>query len=197
MKKKDVLNEEAVDMEEAAEKLEKEDTEEKLEKGNLEEGIATDEKEDEEADETEVELKQNNEVKELTNRLLRLQADFINYKNRVEREKERIFSYAAEEIISELLPVLDNFERALESTEEKDGFYEGIKMIYEQILTILKGKGLEEIDCLGKEFDPSYHHAVFVEEVEGEKEGTIIEVMQKGYILNDKVIRPSMVKVAK
>ncbi|NLW21959.1 MAG: nucleotide exchange factor GrpE [Tissierellia bacterium] len=137
------------------------------------------------------------EIEELTNRLLRLQADFINYKNRVEKEKETIFSHATEDIISQLLPVLDNFERALDSVEEKEGFYEGVKMIYDQILGILEKNGLKEIQCLGQSFDPNYHHAVLTEEVEDQEEGTILEVFQKGYMLNDKVIRPSMVKVAK
>ena len=92
---------------------------------------------------------------------------------------------------------VDNFERALDSVEEKEGFYEGVKMIYDQILGILEKNGLKEIQCLGQSFDPNYHHAVLTEEVEGQEEGTILEVFQKGYMLNDKVIRPSMVKVAK
>ncbi len=183
MEKKEVLNEELAKDEKAADEEIKEEAKEEGEKVEV--------KEDEE------QKGEENKIEELTNQLLRLQADFVNYKNRVEKEKDRIYSNATEELITELLPVLDNFERALESVEEKDGFYEGVKMIYDQILKVLNDKGLEEIDCLGKEFDPNYHHAVFAEDVEGKEEGTILEVLQKGYLLNDKVIRPSMVKVAK
>lgn len=137
------------------------------------------------------------EIEDLTNRLLRLQADFMNYKNRVEKDKENIFSYATEDLMNQLLPILDNFERALDSVEKEDGFYEGVKMIYEQIIKVLTDNGLKEIECIGKCFDPNLHHAVFMEESKNSEEGIILEVLQKGYMLNDKVIRPSMVKVAK
>ena len=137
------------------------------------------------------------EIDELANRLLRLQADFMNYKNRVEKDKENIFSHAKEDLINQLLPILDNFERALDSVEKEDGFYEGIKMIYEQIVKLLVDNGLKEIQCVGEVFDPNLHHAVFMEESEDSEEGTVLEVIQKGYMLKDKVIRPSMVKVAK
>ena len=137
------------------------------------------------------------EIEELTNRLLRLQADFVNYKNRALKDKESTILYATEDLLNEILPILDNFERALESAEEKDAFYEGVKMIYEQFIKVLNKNGLKEIQCLGECFDPNLHHAVFMEECENSEEGTILEVFQKGYLLNDKVIRPSMVKVAK
>lgn len=173
---------------------------EELEREELEEDIVEtqdmDEKEELEEESSE-DSQEDNQVEELTNRLLRLQADFINYKNRVEKDKERIYTYAAEDIMTQLLPVLDNFDRALESVENKDGFYEGVKMIYDQILKVLNENGLKEMECLGEAFDPNFHHAVFAEESEDEEEGTILEVLQKGYLLKDKVIRPSMVKVAK
>lgn len=137
------------------------------------------------------------EIQDLNNRLLRLQADFINYKNRVEREKSSIYSNAKEDIILQILPVLDNFERALSNMASENAYYEGVKMIYDQLIDVLTKNGLKEIDSEGKAFDPNFHHAVFTEEVEDKEEGTIIEVLQKGYMLNDKVIRPSMVKVAK
>ena len=144
------------------------------------------------------ELKEkDNEIEELTNRILRLQADFMNYKNRVEKDKESTFAYAKENLINQLLPVLDNFERALNSAEKENGFYEGVKMIYEQIIKVLTDNGLKEIECIGKCFDPNLHHAVFMEESKDSEEGIVLEVLQKGYMLNDKVIRPSMVKVAK
>lgn len=149
--------------------------------------------------EVEEELKnKTEELEELTDSYLRLQADFMNYKKRMEREKINTIDYANEDLITELLPILDNFERALSSVEEEDSsFCEGMKMIYDQMLKVLKANGLEEIEALGEKFDPNYHHAAFMEESEEGKEGIILEVFQKGYKLNDKVIRPSMVKVAK
>ncbi|MBW4827324.1 MAG: nucleotide exchange factor GrpE [Clostridiaceae bacterium] len=138
------------------------------------------------------------EIEDLNEMYLRLQADFVNYKKRVEKEKESIYSYASEEIINSLLPIVDNFERALSSsTNKEDSFYEGMDMIYKQLLEVLEKNGLEEIEALHCEFDPNYHHAVFQEESEEHEEGIVLEVFQKGYKLNDKVIRPSMVKVAK
>lgn len=135
-------------------------------------------------------------VEELTDRLLRLQADFMNYKNRAEKDKKTTVAYATEDLISQILPILDNFERALDSGDEEEGFYKGVKLIYDQFIEVLEKNGLEEIKCLGESFDPKYHHGVLVEECEDEKEGTILDVLQKGYILKGKVIRPTMVKVA-
>lgn len=148
-------------------------------------------KEDSQLDEKE------KEIQDLNNRLLRLQADFVNYKNRIEREKTSLYANATEDIILQILPVLDNFEIALKNMESNNAYYEGVKMIYDQLIGVLSKNGLKEIDCEDKAFDPNFHHAVLTEEVEGKEEGTIIEALQKGYMLNDKVIRPSMVKVAK
>ena len=149
-------------------------------------------------EQSDCELKEKDEkIEELGNRFLRLQADFMNYKNRIEKDKESTIAYATEDIMNQLLPILDNFERALDSVEEEDGFYQGVKMIYEQIIKVLTDNGLKEIQCVGECFDPNLHHAVFMEESEDSEEGTVLEVFQKGYTLNDKVIRPSMVKVAK
>jgi molecular chaperone GrpE len=170
------------------------DKEEEEIKATDEEDIAEDEVKDEEPDKESDKV--NQQIEDLNNKLMRLQADFINYKNRVEREKKNVYSYALEDIFSQLLPVLDNFERALNSMEKDNSYYEGVKMIYDQMLDVLKKNGLKEIDCLDKPFDPNFHHAVISEDSDKE-EGTILEVFQKGYMLNDKVIRPSMVKVAK
>lgn len=136
------------------------------------------------------------EIEELKNSLLRLQADFSNFRNRVEKEKQDTINYATESIICELLPVLDNFQRALSEVEE-DGFYHGVKMIYDQLFKILHDKGLKEIRSNGEKFDPNYHYAVLLEDDPEFEEGVITDTIEKGYILNDKVIRPSMVKVAK
>jgi len=136
-------------------------------------------------------------IAELNNQLLRLQADFINFRKRSEKEKESSIKYGVESFACDLLPVLDNFQRALNNENNEDAFYQGMKLIEQQLTNILNNYSITEIDCLGKEFDPNYHHAVVMEESADFQEGMVIEVLQKGYILNDKVIRPSMVKVSK
>jgi len=152
--------------------------------------------EDNQDEQNEIIQKKDQEIADLNNKLMRLQADFINYKNRVEKDKKNIYSYALEDIITQLLPVLDNFERALSNMDEDNSYYQGVKMIYNQMLDVLNKNGLKEIDCEDKYFDPNFHHAVISEESDKD-EGMILEVLQKGYMLNDKVIRPTMVKVAK
>lgn len=140
------------------------------------------------------------EYEELYNRFIRLQADFNNFKKRTEKEKENTYQFAAQEIISSLLPVLDNFERALQVDVKEsslESFYVGIEMVYKQFLEALKANGLEEIDALGQKFDHNYHHAVAQEEKDGYEEDIVTEVLLKGYKVKDKVIRPSMVKVSK
>ncbi len=128
-------------------------------------------------------------------RYLRLMADFQNYKKRVEKEKKDLYSYANENLMNELLVVLDNFERALDH-DTGDGFKEGIELIFKQLTDVLEKSGLAEIPALGEEFDPMVHNAVMTEETEDYESGKVSGVMQKGYTLNGKVIRPSMVKVA-
>lgn len=200
MEKKEDILQETEAKEDKKDKKDIEDTKDELEE-KAKEDKAEEVEEKEEAAEEDVKedaekAEANKQLEDLNNKLLRLQADFINYKNRVEREKENIYSYALEDIMSQLLPVLDNFERALNNMEEANSYYEGVKMIYDQMVDVLSKNGLKEIDCLNKPFDPNFHHAVMSEESD-KKEGTILEVLQKGYMLKDKVIRPSMVKVAK
>lgn len=137
-------------------------------------------------------------IAELNNKLARLQADFVNYKKRMEKEIESINYYATESFVSSLLPTIDNFERALQSEDnDKDGFYKGIEMIYNQLIKTLKDNGVEEIVALHQDFDPNFHHAVFMEDDEEYGSGKVLEVLQKGFLLKNKVIRPSMVKVSK
>lgn len=126
---------------------------------------------------------------------LRLMADFQNYKKRVEKEKTDLYSYANEKIVTELLAVLDNFERALAHEDSGDGFKEGMEMIFKQLMDVLEKSGLAEIPALGEDFDPNFHNAVMTEETEEYESGKVSGVLQKGYTLNGKVIRPSMVKV--
>ena len=128
-------------------------------------------------------------------RYLRLMADFQNYKKRVEKEKRDLYSYANEKIMGDLLTVMDNFERALEHDADET-FKEGIEMIFKQLQDVLEKSGLAEIPALGEEFDPNVHSAVMTEETEDYESGKVSGVMQKGYTLNGKVIRPAMVKVA-
>ncbi|NLD19939.1 MAG: nucleotide exchange factor GrpE [Clostridiales bacterium] len=128
-------------------------------------------------------------------RYLRLMADFQNYRKRVEKEKSDIYSYANEKLITELLAVLDNFERAFDQEVCDAGFKEGMDMILKQLGDVLNKSGLAEIAALGEDFDPNYHNAVMTEETEEYESGKVSGVMQKGYTLNGKVIRPSMVKV--
>lgn len=129
-------------------------------------------------------------------RYMRLMADFQNYKKRVEKEKKDIYSYANEKLATELLSVLDNFERALEHEGEDKSFKEGMEMIFKQLFDVLEKAGLKEIPALGEEFDPNFHNAVMTEDTDEFESGKVSGVMQKGYTLNEKVIRPSMVKVA-
>jgi molecular chaperone GrpE len=147
--------------------------------------------------ETEKEEEVKEEGKEDTEELryLRLMADFQNYKKRVEKEKRDLYSYANEKLMNELLAVVDNFERALDHDAD-EGFKEGIEMIFKQLQDVLEKSGLAEIPALGEEFDPNVHSAVMTEETEEYESGKVSGVMQKGYTLNGKVIRPSMVKVA-
>ena len=147
--------------------------------------------------ETEKEEEVKEEGKEDTEELryLRLMADFQNYKKRVEKEKRDLYSYANEKLMNELLAVVDNFERALDHDAD-EGFKEGIEMIFKQLQDVLEKSGLAEIPALGEEFDPNVHSAVMTEETEEYESGKVSGVMQKGYTLNGKVIRPTMVKVA-
>ncbi len=129
-------------------------------------------------------------------KFMRLMADFQNFKRRTEKEKNDIYAFANEKIISELLNVIDNFERALAAGDAEDNFYKGMEMILKQLQGVLEKAGASEIEALGKEFDPNFHNAIMMEDSDEYESGHVTAVLQKGYILNSKVIRPSMVKVA-
>ncbi len=138
------------------------------------------------------------EAEDYYNRLLRTQADFDNYRRRTRQEREELIKFASEDLITELLPVLDNFDRALAAAESTDNeFVSGVQMIYRQLKEILAKEGLAEIPAVGEEFDPNKHEAVMQVESDEHEENIIVEELRKGYALKDKVIRPSMVKVAK
>ena len=151
--------------------------------------------------------KVNKEIEELKNtngilndKILRLNADLYNIKRRNEEEIARICKYDGEEFIKRLLVIVDNFERAISLddanlSDELSKFLSGFKMIYGNLITLLNEKEVKEIECLNNDFDPNHMQAVLTEHVEGVLPGKVIDVMQKGYIYKDKVIRPAMVKV--
>lgn len=141
-------------------------------------------------------------LKETEDKLLRLQAEFMNYQNRREKELETLFKYEGENIIKEVLKVVDNFERAInmdddDLSDEVSKFLSGFKMIYTSLINMLTDLEVTEIEVDGKEFDPTIAEAVLVEEDKTKPAGVVLEVLQKGYKYKDKVIRPAMVKVNK
>lgn len=171
-------------------------TDEVLEKTNEE--VKKHKKKDKHSEE--IELLQNQNI-QLNEKLLRITADFQNMKRRYEDEISKLYKYDGEEVIKELLNTIDNFERAIKLddtnlTDELSKFLEGFKMIYTNLVNILNSKNVHEIECLNKEFDPTSMNAVLTEKVDGIESGIVVEVLQKGYVYSDKVIRPAMVKVS-
>ena len=138
----------------------------------------------------------NQRNQELTASLQRTQAEFQNYKKRVERDKEQQSKMAGEKLLKKLLPIMDDLELALQHAERKDEFYKGIEMIYANIRELLEQEGVSVIEPQGLPFDPYRHEALMAKESQEEK-NTVIEVMQKGYLLHDKVLRPAKVAISK
>lgn len=141
-----------------------------------------------------------NEINTLKDKNMRIAAEMVNTLRRKDEETTRLLKYSNESLITELLPVIDNFERALNvdaKTTDIESYQKGMTMIYNSLKNILEKFEVKEIEAIDKEFDPSYHQAVMQEEKEGTKENIVIEVLQKGYTYKDKVIRPAMVKVSK
>ena len=131
-------------------------------------------------------------------RYMRLMAEFQNYKRRAAKEKTDTLQYANEKIVGDLLPVIDNFERALATeTDDLEGYAKGMQLIFEQFKKALENAGLEEIKAMDEDFDPNVHNAVMTDNIEDKDDGKITKVLQKGYKLRDKVVRPSMVAVNK
>jgi len=143
------------------------------------------------------ELKEENA--KLKDAALRATADFYNYRQRVEREKEKLSALATEKTIKELLPVLDNLDRALSANDNDDAekIKSGIRIIRKQFMDVMCKLGLEPIESEGKDFDPSVHEALAAEEVEPELDGKVLEEYQKGFVLGGKVLRAAKVKVGK
>ena len=134
-------------------------------------------------------------INELTDTLKRLQAEFENYKKRVEKEKVEFTVYAHHDLIEKLLPVLDGFELALKNTSDPQKFIKGIEMICAQLYSVLSSEGLRPIEAVDKKFDP-YKHDVLMKAESGKEDGVVLEEFQKGYMLKDKVLRHSKVKVS-
>lgn len=132
------------------------------------------------------------------NKFLRMQADFENYKKRVTREREELYFTSLERVITDVLPIIDNMERAIAAFKKDNldnNYVDGVDMIYKQLFAVLEKNGLKEIEAVGQEFNPNLHHAVMQVQGTADEENKIKEVLQKGYFLGSKVIRPAMVQV--
>lgn len=139
------------------------------------------------------------QAEEYNNRYLRAQADFDNFRRRTMKEKEELAQYASMKLITQLLPVVDNFGRALQTSgdqSDSQSFHKGVDMIYRQLLQVLEAEGLKAMEPVGQPFDPEVHQAIMQVESDEHEEGIVVEVVQPGYWLKDKVIRPAMVKVS-
>jgi molecular chaperone GrpE len=136
------------------------------------------------------------ETREWRDRYMRTLADFENFRKRQEREKSEFQKYALAGAFRDILPVLDNFDRALDHAEEGDEFHKGVHLIYKQLYDVLQRNGLKPIDETGVHFDPNIHEGVIREEDPSVPSHTVVAVLQKGYFLHDRLLRPAMVKVA-
>ena len=155
------------------------------------------EEEIQQSDASSKEVEAEAKVAQMKDQLLRTMAEFDNYRKRTTKEKEQIFNRGVSYVVEAILPVIDNFERALTAAKDRDdNFVKGVEMTYQQMLSALKNLGVEQIDSLGQTFDPHFHDAMQHVEDENYGENEIVAVFQKGYMLNDQVIRPSLVKVA-
>ncbi|WP_273753138.1 nucleotide exchange factor GrpE [Alkalicoccobacillus gibsonii] len=189
-------NENKQQHEQEQEEAEQKEQDQEQEMADVMEGQVIEEQEV--ADEESAEAAHQAEVADLNNRLLRVQADYDNFRRRSREEKEAAAKYRAQGFIEELLPALDNFERALSvkpESEEAKSLAQGLNMVYNQLQEALKKEGVTAIETVGQPFDPHLHQAVMQVEEEGFESNQVVEELQKGYKLKDRVLRPSMVKV--
>lgn len=170
---------------------------------HMQEGEATSEAEGKAAEEAQEEPAELTEARaqaeELQQRLLRAQADFDNFRRRTMKEKEELAQYASSKLVTQLLPVLDNFERALAAAQtgsEEQSFVKGVDMIFRQFMQVLEQEGVKAMNAVGEPFNPEFHQAIMQVESEEHEEGIVVEEVQKGYMLKDRVLRPAMVKVS-
>lgn len=139
-------------------------------------------------------------LKERNSQLMRIAADFENYKRRQEREREESAKFAGQQLITNLLPVLDNFERALQAesvSEEMANFVEGVRMIHRQFLDVLTKTGVTPVEAMGEPFNPEYHEAIMSEANDEVPDETVIGEFQRGYVMHGRLLRPAVVKVSK
>ncbi|ANU25573.1 nucleotide exchange factor GrpE [Planococcus versutus] len=132
------------------------------------------------------------------NKYLRLLADYDNFKRRTQKDKELANKFRAQSLLTDILPVLDNFERALSvptKSEESASLLKGVEMVQKSLVEAVKSEGLEKIEALGQPFDPNFHQAVMQEKDDNAEAGTVLQELQTGYLLKDRVLRPAMVKV--
>ncbi len=136
------------------------------------------------------------DLQEKKDRLLRLQADFDNFRRRSAKEREEISAIVTQNFCKDMLPLLDNFERAMAAeTKDVEAFQKGVEMIFTQFQEVLKKNGLEQIEAVGQKFDPNFHQAVMRVEDPEKEDDTVAQELQKGYMVKGRVIRPSMVQV--
>lgn len=187
------------------EKVEAEGLESGLESGGSNPGLESDGLESGlESDVETIEVKLQNEIDELKSEVDRLKnayakayADTENVKRRLQTEADTNKKYRIQSFAKEILPAIDNLERALAASDESESqLKKGVEMIYNQLIKSLKDEGVEEIDCLNKKFDPNFEQSIMIEKKEGVEPGVVIEVLQKGYMLKDRVLRAAMVKIS-
>ncbi len=190
------IKEQETPVEDIAEETEKEETPKEAE--------ATDDadvsEEEKEPEKEEKKDPRDAKIEELNDKVMRQMAEFDNFRKRTEKEKDQMFEVGAKSIIEKILPIIDNFERALEMAgsneeEKQDPFMDGMEMVYRQLMDELEKAGVTPIEALGKDFDPEYHNAVMQEEGEEGQSGKVIKELQKGYMYRDSVVRHSMVCV--
>jgi molecular chaperone GrpE len=136
---------------------------------------------------------------DLYDRLLRKSAEFDNFRKRVERDRKEMIEWAAADVLTDLLSIADDFDRALaaEAPPEAQGYKAGLELIQRQLSELLKKRGVTVVEALGADFDPHLHQAVAYDEVEGARDGEVVGVMAKGYKLGERLLRPAIVRVAK
>lgn len=198
--------------EEAAEKEnDKEEDSEESQEGENEEAGEAEAKEEEKTEDTaepkkskffekkNKKDKKDEQIADLTDKLTRQMAEFDNYRKRTEKEKSAMYEIGAKDVVEKILPVVDNFERGLQTVAEEhkeDPFVQGMDKIYKQLMTTLEGIGVKPIEAVGQEFNPDFHNAVMHIEDEEAGENVVVEEFQKGYMYRESVVRHSMVKVA-
>ncbi|HIW34835.1 MAG TPA: nucleotide exchange factor GrpE [Candidatus Paenibacillus intestinavium] len=139
------------------------------------------------------------QLDEAAQKLLRVQADYDNFRRRTQKEKEELAKYASSKLVENLLPTVDNFDRAIiasAANQDYDALAKGVDMIFRQLMTTMEAEGLVTMETVGQPFNPEYHQAVMAVETDEYEEGIIVEELQKGFMIKDKVIRPAMVKVS-